>query len=206
MDDLDYFNYLMKRTSLKKFLRREIYLKPVVKEINGLLLDVGCGIGEIMQMYYRSDGIDINSFCVRHCQQQGLDVTAGNIYNIPHDDNVYSTVLCSNVLEHLDDPDRAFSEMRRVLKWGGRLIVAVPMAKAYKKDSTHQMFHDAASLTMLFVRHGFTVVKSFYLPVDNLGADNLPLFNGELVMIGNKNSEYEDRCERAERKYGVKIK
>ena len=51
-----------------------------------------------------------------------LDVT--NI-NLP--DNTYDVVICNHVLEHVDNVDKAFSEIKRILKLGGWAILMVPI-------------------------------------------------------------------------------
>ena len=51
-----------------------------------------------------------------------LDVT--NI-NLP--DNTYDVVICNHVLEHVDNVDKAFSEIKRILKQGGWAILMVPI-------------------------------------------------------------------------------
>ncbi len=55
---------------------------------------------------------------------------------IPRDDNYYDSVLCSEVIEHLDvDPMFMLSEINRVLKPGGTLILTTPNA-----CSTHAIY------------------------------------------------------------------
>jgi SAM-dependent methyltransferase len=55
----------------------------------------------------------------------GVDIVA-SVYELPFEDDRFANVLCMSVLEHLEDPARAISEMRRVLRPGGRIIVSVP--------------------------------------------------------------------------------
>ncbi len=63
-------------------------------------------------------GIDIKS-------GPGVDVVA-SVYELPFQDEEFDVVLCMSVLEHLKEPVRAISEMRRCLKRGGRIIISVP--------------------------------------------------------------------------------
>lgn len=46
--------------------------------------------------------------------------------DLPVGDNSVGTVVCSEVLEHLEDPQHALSEFQRVLVDGGALIVTTP--------------------------------------------------------------------------------
>ena len=53
-----------------------------------------------------------------------LEGVEGSIYHIPFDDDAFDTVLCSEVLEHLEDPDAGLRELLRVARQ--RVIVTVP--------------------------------------------------------------------------------
>jgi len=50
-----------------------------------------------------------------------------DIENIPLDDNSIDVVLCSHVLEHVNNDKKAMSELFRVLKLGGWAILQVPV-------------------------------------------------------------------------------
>jgi SAM-dependent methyltransferase len=50
----------------------------------------------------------------------------GDAHNIPFADNVFDTVICNAVLEHVFSPEQVVSEMFRVLKPGGLLYAEVP--------------------------------------------------------------------------------
>ncbi len=49
---------------------------------------------------------------------------AGNLKNIPCDDNSFDVVISNGVINLCDDKSRAFSEAQRVLKPGGRLVLS----------------------------------------------------------------------------------
>lgn len=52
-----------------------------------------------------------------------------DITDISFRDNVFDMILCSHVLEHIQDDRKAMSEMFRVLKSGGLLIAVVPIKR-----------------------------------------------------------------------------
>lgn len=51
------------------------------------------------------------------------DITA-----IPEPDGSFDAILCSEVLEHVPDPQSALNEFTRLLRPGGRLILTAPLA------------------------------------------------------------------------------
>jgi ubiquinone/menaquinone biosynthesis C-methylase UbiE len=58
--------------------------------------------------------------------QSKLDIVC-DITSIPEPDNSFDAVMCIEVLEHLPDPPKALSELVRLLKPGGTLIITAPI-------------------------------------------------------------------------------
>ena len=56
-----------------------------------------------------------------------------DIQNLPMPDNSVDIVFCLHVLEHIPDDHRALSEIRRVLKPGGKAIIMVPFMMGQTK-------------------------------------------------------------------------
>jgi SAM-dependent methyltransferase len=50
----------------------------------------------------------------------------GNLICLPIRDESVDTIVCTGVLEHISDPDKAVKEMYRVLKLGGRVFLEIP--------------------------------------------------------------------------------
>jgi hypothetical protein len=53
-----------------------------------------------------------------------------DLHNLPYRDGSFDFILCSHVLEHVDDPVKATSEMRRVLKPDGVAVIMAPIVRA----------------------------------------------------------------------------
>lgn len=56
----------------------------------------------------------------------GVKVIQESIYETTYQDNTFDLIFLLEVLEHLDYPDQALTELRRILKPDGRLILGVP--------------------------------------------------------------------------------
>lgn len=90
------------------------------------LLDVACGTGELTSEAAArgaiSEGLDFAATMVERAQQKysGIQFSEGDAENLPFADGTFDAVVCSFGLLHLQDPDKAIGEVRRVLKAGGR--------------------------------------------------------------------------------------
>lgn len=89
---------------------------------HGRLLDVGCGSKPYKYVFEphitEYVGMDLPSI-------KSADVH-GDVQKIPFKNGSFDTVLCTEVLEHVPQPDKAMAEMARVLKKGGHLILTAP--------------------------------------------------------------------------------
>ena len=79
----------------------------------------------------------------------------------------FQTVLCINVLEHVDDPDKVVASCAEVIEPGGSLIVLVPQGrrKMGSLDRTlgHKRRFDKKQLRALLANHGFEVGRLYQL-------------------------------------------
>jgi len=102
------------------------------------ILDVGCGDGAIsldlsQQTRARVVGADLAIRRVTFARNlaKNLSFTQGSCYELPFADNSFSTVVCCDLLEHLDDPTRAFAELMRVSS--RYVLLTVPFAIEIEK-------------------------------------------------------------------------
>jgi len=91
----------------------DIFLKRYAS--NKKTLDIGCSKGPYKKYFPNSIGVDIE-------KRDGVDVVA-DAHALPFKDAEFDVVLCTEVLEHLHTPVKAISEMSRVLKKGGLVIL-----------------------------------------------------------------------------------
>lgn len=105
-----------------KYLFRD--LKIVIKKYAfGHLLDVGCGNKPYKKLFI---GLDSYTGCdVVQSSEFLVDVIC-QATKLPFETASFDTVFSTQVLEHVDDHQLAFSEVSRVLKPGGNFIFSVP--------------------------------------------------------------------------------
>jgi SAM-dependent methyltransferase len=91
------------------------------------VLDVGCGVKPYFPFFEPfADsyvGVDVD-------QSAGADLV-GTVEALPVDDGSFDVVLCTQVLEHCDDPPGAVRELRRVTAPGGRVLASTHGVQVY---------------------------------------------------------------------------
>ncbi|MFC1541690.1 class I SAM-dependent methyltransferase [Candidatus Latescibacterota bacterium] len=107
------------------------------------VLDIGCGNGELSEILVRRGmnvvSTDLGFDSIRRASEKingrlerrpprdaSIRFVQGDIYRLPYDDSSFDAVVASEILEHLDNPQGAVSEVFRVLRPGGYFIVSTP--------------------------------------------------------------------------------
>jgi len=66
--------------------------------------------------------------------------TCGDLARLPEEDESFDGVLCSSLLEYLDEPGQVLTEFWRVTKAGGTLIVTLPNRRALVRKAERLLF------------------------------------------------------------------
>ena len=165
MEHSDYFNYLRSRTRLG-WLYRMFWLYPrLALQLRGRVIDVGCGIGDMLRFRRDTVGVDINPQLVDWARQQGLDAHLVVNGAFPFESSSFDGALLDNVVERLTEPGPLLAEVRRVLKPGGTLVVGVPGRKGFGADPDHKIYYDKDSLCACLGAAGFSAPRHFYMPL-----------------------------------------
>lgn len=86
------------------------------------ILDVGCGEGftlkklEEKKIGRKNEGIDFSKDAIKIGKKiyPNLKLFEGDVYSLKYKDKSFDLSLCTEVLEHLEDPARAIAEIKRV--------------------------------------------------------------------------------------------
>jgi SAM-dependent methyltransferase len=96
----------------------------------GVLLENGCGVGQYLQRLDQEAslavGLDVDFERVLETRQKGLCVQLAVGEALPHADQTFDLIVSNEVIEHVEDDRLAVTEMVRVLKPGGRLVLFCP--------------------------------------------------------------------------------
>ena len=93
------------------------------------VLEVGCGWGELAEWVGRETGaevtaIDLSPRMVELAREGGVAARVADVQDLPFADGEFDVAIAAWMLYHVPDLDRAVSELARVLRPGGRLVVA----------------------------------------------------------------------------------
>ena len=103
------------------------------------VLEVGCGEGFLLDYVARRDaglrltGVDVSFDAVRFARDQvaaDAGLLVGSAYELPFRTAEFDLVVCSEVLEHLDDVQRAVSELKRVS--AQHVLISVPLEPYFR--------------------------------------------------------------------------
>ena len=105
-------------------------------EADSTLLDVACGTGlvsfEVAKKAKNVYGIDIAPSMINEAnkkiKERGIDnieFSVDDAYNLPFNSNMFDTVICNNALHNMKEPEKALSEVHRVLKHDGKFIAVI---------------------------------------------------------------------------------
>lgn len=113
------------KNPLQRLLINNFYKKlfEIIKPIKtNSILDAGCGEGFTIinlrrnKIGKRYEGVDYSKDAIELGKKMypEINIKLGNIYNLPYGDNSFDLIVCTEVLEHLKNPQDALKELKRV--------------------------------------------------------------------------------------------
>ena len=161
----EYFEYLNRRSRLGALYRAHWLYPKLSRRLVGKVLDIGCGIGDMLVFRPGSVGVDINPRTVELCRARGATASLMAADMLPFDDAQFDSALMDNVLEHIEDPTSILVEAKRVLRTRGRLLVGVPGSKGWSHDADHKVRYDVSLLVKTVTAAGFVHDETFHTPL-----------------------------------------
>jgi len=142
--------------------RRGLYLgiKKFSQEDKGsVLLDVGCGGKPYQHLFGEKKyiGIDVKGTGHKETKKNVDAYFDGS--TIPFEDKKFDSIVCTQVLEHAEDPDTLLESCHRVLIDNGKVFITVPFVW-----NEHEIPYDFRrltryGLTQILEKHGFVIEK-----------------------------------------------
>lgn len=147
-------------------------LNKFKKYLSGEILEVGCGIGNFTKTlinYGQVWAIDINNEYIKKIQEQikgNVQVGFGDIEKGEYffQTRKFDTIVCLNVLEHIEDDDVAVDNLYKLLKKNGKLILLVPAHRFLYGEIDRSIGHfrryNKTGLIKQLEGLGFKVIRS----------------------------------------------
>lgn len=143
----------------------------------GRLLEIGSGMGHLvaqLESSFETCGVDVNHWALKESLSI-VDKTAlqdANAEQLPFTDGSFDVVIIKHIVEHLQHPAKAITEIGRVTAPGGLLILATPnldsLLKPWKgkewigyQDPTHISLKPPATWLDWVERSGFSIQRAF---------------------------------------------
>lgn len=140
----DYFGYDLYHAMYSGNLFERIWHKTRVKKILNAfeysgkkILEIGCNSGPVLipllQKGYDATGFDISKDDIKKAKEYASEnnikktpLCVGNGHAIPFQNDTFDLALMIDLFEHTSNPQGIANESYRVLKKGGKALVAVP--------------------------------------------------------------------------------
>lgn len=150
---------LLQKTWLVKRISEDALSVVLLKYAKGRLIDIGCAdkpYEKLTRGLVESHvGLDHEN-TLHDMSQVDLFSTA---YSISVEDGTFETILCTAVLEHLEEPAEAIREMSRVLADGGYLIITAPLFWHLHEEPRDFYRYTKHGLRYLLEKNGFEIAE-----------------------------------------------
>jgi len=147
--------------------------------LGGVALDVGCGSGiyltKLHELGWKTYGIDPHAGSIVEWAKEKLDLTifAGELTEAHFPNNYFNIVTFFHTFEHLHEPLKILSEVYRILKPGGILIINVPNVGSLERsifknhwigwDPPRHLFHFFPdTIKKILIKTKFSITKIGY--------------------------------------------
>jgi ubiquinone/menaquinone biosynthesis C-methylase UbiE len=138
-----------------------------------VILDVGCGHGALLESETQRNtmiGVDFAFDLLPYARERGYAVYHADAMALPFDDDQFDAVICAEVLQHFADIRQLISEMLRVCRPAGRVIISTLNRRSLLRAavrSTMAMLHpNAFPLPVLRRTPNDVIEAGGALPVD----------------------------------------
>lgn len=147
------------------------------------IVDVGSGEGITLERLIKEFpgreivGVDYSEENIAICNKYNLPVLHSDVYDLPFESNSIDVCIFLEVIEHLDKPEMALGEIKRILRVGGRTIIIFPNDFNFKiarilTGKLREAFYDAGhirqwtpkNLAQLLKEIGFGIVAQKSIP------------------------------------------
>jgi len=135
------------------------YDSEIPKHVTGRLLDLGCGKVPLFAVYkeFITDNVCVDWANSIH-QNPYLDQICDLNQSLPYADAVFNSIILSDVLEHIREPQLLWSEMGRILVHGGKILMNVPFYYRLHEEPYDYYRYTRHALKFMAEQNGFEIL------------------------------------------------
>jgi SAM-dependent methyltransferase len=144
----------------------------------GNVLDIGCGQSPYKFLldpgstkYFGIDIIEAKDF-----GYDNRDITSFDGKNIPFEDQLFDAVICTEVLEHVQDFQYLIDEIYRVSKKNAAILVTIPWSARYHYIPYDYFRYTPSSLKTMFSKFAEVRIKPRGTDLSVIGSKMIVLF------------------------------
>lgn len=147
-------------------------ISNIIHSINGAehVCDIGCGEGaliiELKKEGYSVTGSDASRTVQIYLRKKGIDIRCESIENCSFSNDEFDVVVCTEVLEHVFDIEKAMSSINKICVIGGNVFISVPYGNECGHVSHVRQFTEN-SLANLLMQNGFDIINVQRVPCTN---------------------------------------
>lgn len=141
--------------------RKGLYqsIAELAPQLGGRLLDVGCGRKPYEHLFQTTEYVGLEIETTEHRERKKADFYYDG-HRFPFEDGSFDSVIANEVFEHVFEPQEFLSEVSRVLRPNGRLLLTLPFVW-----DEHEQPYDFARYSSFGIRHvlehhGFSVLEA----------------------------------------------
>jgi len=142
------------------YFARKSLLKNIIslgKNISGKTLDVGCGTKPYEKYFNSTEYVGLEIETTIHQDNKADVFYKGKKF--PFQNEEFDSVVTNQVLEHVFEPNLFISEINRVMKIGGVLLLTVPFAWDEHEQPYDYARYSSFGLKYLLENNGFEIIS-----------------------------------------------
>ncbi|GAG41090.1 unnamed protein product, partial [marine sediment metagenome] len=130
------FNFIIRFIESR---RVKCILKFLQADKQDKVIEIGCGAGDILGKIGKGKltGLDISQYILNIAKKkyQSIKFVVGNAEDLPEEikQNQYDKIFCSEVLEHVEHPNKVLDEINKIAKEDSVIVVSFPNEKQINK-------------------------------------------------------------------------
>lgn len=142
------------------FARKGLHenISSLAKYITGRTLDVGCGQKPYEKLFRSSQYIGMEIDTPENRQNKKADFFYNGL-TFPFQDGEFDSIVLNEVLEHVFNPYDFLSEINRVLKPDGMMLMTVPFCWDEHEQPNDFARYSSFGLKAILQNHGFEVIE-----------------------------------------------